>query len=783
VSDASVPGATAEIAERVAALLERMSLQEKLAQLGSVWSHELLDHDAYDDAKVRDRLRDGVGQITRIAGATNLGQREAAELANKLQRFLVEETRLGIPAMVHEECLHGLLARESVCFPQSINHAAAWSPELTEAMADRLGRELRAAGAHQALAPIFDITRDPRWGRIEETYGEDPYLAAVLGSAYTRGLQGDVEGGNGLADHVVATAKHMVGHGLPEGGLNHAPSHIGPRELVDCFLFPFEAAVRGAGLRSVMHAYDDVDGMPCVASKALFTDTLRDNWGFDGIVVSDYAGIDELLGSHAVTGDRPTAAALALSAGIDVELPVTSFYAGPLEQALAAGKIDLATIDRAVSRVLQMKFELGLFENPYVDPEKAPLPFEQDRALAREIARRSMVLLSNDGILPLRRGLSRIAVVGPNADSSRNLLGDYAHLPHIEAILDTNGFGLGAGAPEGLAVQDEMAGKATILSAIRDHAGAGDVVFAPGCGLLDGDDAGIAAAVSAVRGADVAIVVVGERSGLTDDCTCGEARDRANIGLPGRQSELVKAVAATGTPVVLVLVAGRPLAIPEEVDLCAAVVHAWVPGEEGAGAVAEVLFGDADPGGKLPVTVPRSSGQIPIYYGHKPSGGQSHWKGAYVDESNLPLWPFGHGRSYTSFAISNLRLDRVAVPMDGSIVASVDVTNTGTRAGDEVVQLYVRDVEASVSRPVKELRGFARVTLQPGERRTVAFELAVEQLAFAGVDAGLVLEPGRVKVMVGSSSEDLPCEAEFVIEGTPLRLAARTRYFTGVSVK
>ncbi len=779
MTGASTSGAAGDISARVADLLERMSLQEKLAQLGSIWSHELLDHDAYDQSRVEARLRDGIGQITRIAGATNLDQREAAEVANRLQRFLVEETRLGIPAIVHEECLHGLLARESVCFPQSINQGSAWDPELTRAMADRLGRELRSAGAHQALAPIFDITRDPRWGRIEETYGEDPYLVAELGCAYTRGLQGSGH----LTDHVLATAKHMVGHGLPEGGFNHAPSHIGARELRDFFLFPFEAAVRDAGLRSVMHAYDDVDGMPCVASRALFTDTLRDDWGFDGIVVSDYAGIDEILSSHAMTDDSSLAAALALEAGIDVELPTTRFYAEPLVQALETGKIDLGTIDRAVERVLRIKFELGLFDAPYVDPDKAPIPFASDRALAREIARKSMVLLVNDGTLPLRRDLRKIAVVGPNADSARNLQGDYAHQAHIEAILDMNGFGLGAGAPEGLHVVDEMAGKATILEAIRRHAGSAEVVYERGCGILDGDEDGIAAAARAARGADVAIVVAGERSGLTDDCTCGEARDRVDIGLPGRQARLVEAIIATGTPVVLVLVAGRPLAIEAEAARVAAVVHAWVPGEEGAEAVADVLFGDFNPGGKLPVTVPRSVGQIPIYYGHKPSGGQSHWKGTYVDGSNLPLWPFGYGLSYTRFELSNLTLDRTSVPMTGSVVAGVDVANVGDVAGDEVVQLYVRDVEASVSRPVKELRGFKRVTLQPGERRRVSFELAVEQLAFTGVDGGLVLEPGRVRVMIGTSSDDLPCQAEFSIEGTATRLAGRTRYFTAVSVQ
>jgi len=362
--------------ERVRDLLERMTLEEKLAQLGSCWSFELLTGMALDPAKAAQKMGHGIGQITRIAGATNLGQRAAAEVANEIQRFLIEKTRLGIPAIVHEECLHGLLARESVCFPQSIGQAAGWDPELVRAITTKLGRELRAAGAQQALAPILDITRDPRWGRIEETYGEDPYLVAELGAAYIRGLQGE----GAPEKRVLATGKHMVGHGLPEGGLNHAPSHIGPRELEDAFLFPFEAAVRDAGLGSMMHAYDDVDGMPCVASRSLLTETLREWWGFDGIVVSDYSGIDELLTSHAMTTDPSAAAALALEAGVDVELPTTQFYGSPLAGAVAAGKVQMATVDLAVGRVLRAKFELGLFEKPYVVPDAAEIPFGEDRA-------------------------------------------------------------------------------------------------------------------------------------------------------------------------------------------------------------------------------------------------------------------------------------------------------------------------------------------------------------------------------------------------------------------
>jgi beta-glucosidase len=765
------------VADRVDDLLGRMTLEEKLAQLGSIWVFEVLDGDRLDPGKAQERLGAGIGQITRVAGATSFAMPVVAALANEIQRFLVERTRLGIPAIVHEECLHGLVARDAVCFPQSIGLAAAWDPDLLEALASSFARQLRAMGAHQGLAPIFDVARDPRWGRIEETYGEDPYLIATLGVAYVRGLQ---EGGGGP---VLATGKHMVGHGLPEGGMNRAPAHIGTRELRDVYLWPFEAAVREAGMRSMMHAYEDVDGVPCVASRELFTTTLRDEWGFDGIVVSDYAGIDELVESHAIVGGLGAAAALALEAGIDVELPSTAAYGAPLAQALAGGDVDPALVDRAVARVLAVKFELGLFEAPYVDAAAARPPLAADRALARDAARASIVLLENDGTLPLRDDLATIAVIGPNADSARNLLGDYAHVAHIETLLEMRENPIGFPVPEDLDLPDELEGRSTVLDAIRERCADGaEVHFAAGGDVLDASDAEIAEAADAARGADVAIVVVGERSGLTLDCTCGEMRDRMELTLPGRQEELVAAVAATGTPVVLVLVAGRPLGIPEAARRAAAVLNAWVPGDEGPGAIADVLFGDADPGGKLPVTVPRHVGQVPIHYAHKPSGGRSHWHGDYVDGSHLPLWPFGHGLSYTRFALHGPQLDRTALALGDEVAIAVEVENVGERAGDEVVQLYVRDEEASVTRPVKELRGFRRVHLTAGERRRVTFRLAAEQLAFTGLDGQLVLEPGRVRVMVGTSSADLPCQADLELTGESAVLARRSRYLTEVAV-
>jgi beta-glucosidase len=776
---------TLPIEARVADLLARMTLEEKLAQLGSLWSFELFRSETeLDPERVRTRLANGLGQISRVAGATNLDAREAAELGNAIQRFLVEETRLGIPALLHEETLHGLLARGATSFQQSIGAAAAFDPELVEAVAAVIRRRMLAIGARVALAPVLDVTRDPRWGRIEETYGEDPYLATVLGCAYVRGLQnGD------LRDGVAATAKHLVGHGLAEGGLNQAPVHLGPRELRDEQLLPFEAAVRGEGLALVMPAYCDVDGVPCHASHELLTTILRDEWGFDGVVASDYTAVQMLVGQHRLTDDLGTAAAMSIAAGMDNELPTTSGFAGPLRDALADGRLDPAVVDLAVERTLRLKLRLGLFERPYVEtptPDELAAIEAEERRLALDLARRSLVLVENDGLLPLRSDVGRIAVIGPIADSPRDLLGDYAHLPHIETLAElrhqANPFGFPSS--EVINPVDELSAMPTILGRLQDRFGAERIVHAPGTGLREGSDADLAEAVVAARGADVAIVVVGERSGLTTDATTGESRDRRDLGLLGRQQELLEAIVATGTPTVLVVVSGRPLALEWAADHCAAVLLAWVPGEAGPQAIAEVLAGDVDPGGRLPVTMPRHVGQIPLTYRHHPTGGRSNWKIDYVDGSVAPLWPFGHGRSYGCFTIDHLQLDRSILQTTGdTLTIRADVTNTGTRAADEVVQLYVRDEEASVARPVLELRGFRRVHLEAGECRTVVFELSTEQLAY--VDAGYqrVVEPGTVRIHVGRSSTDLPLTAEVVLVGPVHALVERHHYLTGATVE
>ncbi len=643
---------------RVADLLSRMTLAEKLAQLGSVWAFSLVSDDGIRQDRLTELVPDGIGEITRLLGSTNLRAEEAAPIANGLQRYLVEETRLGIPAIIHEECIHGVLAWGAPCFQQSIGAAATFDPELVEQVAGTFRARLLAAGARHALAPVLDIGRDPRWGRIEETYGEDPYLAAVMGVAYVRGLQGDDRWGR-----VLATGKHLVGHAISEGGLNQAPAHAGLRELRDEQLLPFEAAIVEANLRSIMPTYCEFDGVPCHVSRELLDTLLRGEWGFDGLVSSDYLGIEQAVTQHHLTSDMSVAAKMALEAGVDQELPRTLAYGEPLAHAIETGALSESLVDRAAARVLRAKVDLGLFERPYTDePSRAFFTglVAQESQLARRLAQRSIVLLENDGVLPLAPAPKRVAVIGPIADSARELLGDYSHLVHIETLRELRArddwFGTSPG--DEVALEDELSGRRSILAALRERLTGAEVSYARGCGISDGTDAELDEAVRAAADADVALLVVGERSGLTVESTTGEFRDRMELTLIGRQQELVERVLATGTPVVLLVVSGRPLVLEAFRGRCAAIVLCWVPGDAGADAIADVLVGDENPSGKLPMAMPRSVGQVPLNYRHHPSGGRSNPRGDYVDGPATPSWPFGFGRSYTSFALRDLELDR-----------------------------------------------------------------------------------------------------------------------------
>ncbi len=773
---------SAGIDDRVADLLGRMTIDDKLGQLGSAWVFQLAGAAGLDVPRAAPLLAHGIGHITRISGASSLGAAAAAELANAIQQHLRDHTTLGVPALVHEEICSGLMAREATAYAQALGVAATWRPEHNRAIADSIRLQMRAIGAHQGLSPVLDICRDPRWGRLEETYGEDPLLVSRMGVEFVRGLQGAT-----LDDGVIATLKHFVGYGASEGGMNWAPAHLPERELRDVYLRPFEAAVREAAAASVMNAYHELDGVPCGASRWLLTDVLRTEWGFAGVVVADYFAVNQLDVYHHVATSPEEAAAMALRAGLDVELPMTDCYAEPLKRALERGLLTPDELDTAVARALRAKFQLGLFEQPFVDPGAVAVHTRtpEQLRLAREVAADSLVLLRNEGVLPLAAP-QRVAVLGPSAASARNMLGDYSYLAHVESLLEVLKSGNNVFAmplEHGADVDEELdlAHVGNVLDELTARLPDATITHAVGCDVNTDHRAGCAAAGAAAGAADVAVVVVGDKAGLTVDATSGESRDVAHLTLPGVQEDLVQAVAATGTPVVLVIVGGRPMGSPALHTACAAVLMAWLPGEQGAAAIADALVGAVSPGGKLPVTWPRSSGQIPVFYAHKVSGGRSHWKGAYVDESNEPLYPFGFGLSYSTFALSDVAVSPGELgaddPAAGAVVRA-RLTNTGAVAADEVVQLYSRDPVASITRPVRELQAFVRVALAPGESADVEFAVPLAALGFTGHDMRYVVEPGDIEWFVGTSATDVTEAGRTTVVGTPSGELVRVSEFT-----
>jgi beta-glucosidase len=754
---------TSLINQRVKSIVSEMTLNEKLAQLGSYWMFELQTQNEIDHGKVASKLKHGIGQITRLAGASTLSPALAAKAGNVLQKFLVEETRLGIPAILHEECCCGAMMLGGTTFPQILGLTATFQPELARAMTETIRQQLLAIGARQALAPVLDIARDPRWGRVEETFGEDPTLASAFGVAYIKGLQGE-----NLSEGVMATGKHFIGHSFSQGGLNCGPVHLGWREVYEVCMAPFQAAIRLAGLGSIMNSYPELDGEVVAASRRILTDILRDELGFEGVVVSDYEAISMIHNFHYIAADKPTAGRLALEAGIDVELPTLNYYSDPLRTALESGEITMETIDQSVMRHLQKKLELGLFENPYVDEGRVVEVFEtqENRSLAREIARQSIVLLKNDGSLPIQKTIKTIAIIGPNAGNGRTLLGDYSY-PAMKELMEFR-YELDPKSPEVDPTTDDGHDiyVTTVLEGIKAAvSGETEVLFAKGCNHLGDDTSGFDEALTVARQADTVVLVMGDRSGLTPDCTSGETRDSSDLRLPGVQEELAKIIIDTGKPVVVVLVNGRPYAIPWLAEHANAILVAWLPGEEGGAAIADVLFGDTSPGGKLPITFPRGVGQIPVFYSATPAGKSSHWYTDYVSDKVTPQYPFGHGLSYTDFAYNNLSIDRSVTSIGESVAISLTVKNTGNVSGDEVVQLYTRDEIASVPRPSKELKGFVKVRLSPGETKSITFHLPVNQLAFYNNTLELVLEAGKITIMIGSSSEDIRLCSSFEITG------------------
>jgi beta-glucosidase len=732
------------IEQRVADLLSRMTLQEKIAQLQGTWQNrgQMPESSLFVDTAGKfqpDRaapiLKYGLGEMSRPS--ENRGPRQMAEFTNTIQTWIQKNTRLGIPILFHEECLHGNAAPRATSFPQAIGLASTWDPELIHNIFTAVASEVRARGAQQCLAPVIDLARDPRWGRTEETYGEDPYLVTQIGLAAISGFQGT--GPFIDSAHVLATAKHFVAHGQPESGTNAGPAYYGERELREYFMKPFEAAVKQGHIGTVMASYNEVDGVPSHSNKHLLIDVLRHEWGFQGVVVSDYFGITQLNTLHHVVANNEEAAKVSLDAGVEVELPFADAFKS-LPELVARGEVSESEIDNAVADVLRMKFITGLFDHPLVDPDYAEkITNNADhQALALKAARETITLLKNqNNLLPLNTTkYKRIAVIGPDAADV-----------HLGGYSDNPGRGV------------------SILQGIKNKVGtSAEVLYAEGCKITEtlpdwnadkvvlGDpklNAGrILEAVKVAKKADIVILVLGENEQTSREAwAVDHPGDRDSLDLLGSQDDLVKAMQALGKPVVVFLLHGRPNSINYIAENVPAILDGWYLGQEGGTAAADVLFGDYNPGGKLPITVPRNVGQLPDYYYQKPSARRE-----YLGTTPAPLFPFGWGLSYSTFKFSNLHVTPETIGPEGKAEVAVDVTNSGHVAGDEVAQLYIRDEVSSVTRPIEELRGFQRVSLAPGETKTVKFSLGPDELSFWNLDMHRVVEPGPFKIMVGGNS-------------------------------
>ncbi len=736
------------VEDRVNDLVPRMTLEEKVAQLTSTMPMLGFGSDAKTSFVDKDGrfvpegavkyFKNGIGQISRPG--MRLGPKEMAEFTNTVQKWIMENTRLNIPVMFHEEALHGLATSKATSFPQAIALASTWNPGLVHEVFTVTALETRSRGAQQVLAPVLDIVRDPRWGRTEETYGEDPYLASRIGVAAVSGFQGD----SAFIDkrHVIATGKHFAVHGQPENGTNVGPANYSERVIREYFLKPFEAAVKEANLESIMPSYNEVDGIPSHANTWLIDGILRQEWGFKGHTVSDYYGIKELKEKHFVAASKEEAARQAIEAGVDIELPYTEMY-DVLIELVNRGVVSEGAIDRCVKRVLRSKFITGLFDDPYVDPDYAERVYQnpEHRALALRAAREAIILLKNENnLLPLSRDkYKRIAVIGPNAKGVH--LGNYSGFPE---------------------------GGVDILQGIKNKLASGqEVIYAEGCKITETDSTvftfedpkpadpvknqeRIKEAVKAAKKADVIILALGGNEFTSREAWIGHLGDRDSLELLGNQNDLVKEMLNLNKPVIVFLIHGRPNSINYIDDNVPAILEGWYLGQEGGNAVADVIFGEYNPGGRLPLSVPRSVGQLPVYYNHKPTA-----RRGYVGSTPKPLYPFGWGKSYTTFRYDGIKLSSDKIGTMGKTVASVSVTNTGKLRGDEVVQLYIRDEASSVTRPVKELKGFRRISIEPYETKIIEFAIGPEELSFLNRDMHRVVEPGRFKIMAGGNSEEL----------------------------
>lgn len=769
------------VKERAQHLLGLMTLEEKAAQLIQPFGWQAYEHTDGTITLTEDFKRQvaeaGVGSLygmlradpwTGVTLASGLSPRQGAEAVNAIQRYAIEHSRLGIPILIGEECSHGHMAIGATVFPVPLSLGSSWNVDLYREMCRAVALETRSQGGTVTYSPVLDVVRDPRWGRTEECFGEDAYLISELAVASVEGLQGESLSSQ---ESVGATLKHFVGYGSSEGGRNAGPVHMGWRELLEVDLLPFKKAVE-AGAVSVMPAYNEIDGVPCTTNTALMEDILRGAWGFDGLVITDCGAIEMLASGHDVAEDGLDASVQAITSGIDMEMS-GAMFGEHLVNAVRSGKLAIEVLDRAVQRVLELKFKLGLFEQPYADPDAAEkfIGSAKHRELARKLATESIILLKNEGnTLPLTGssggsgsaggsgigGSGKIAVIGPNADAPYNQLGDYTSPQQRASIV-------------------------TVLDGIRSKLGSERVLYAPGCRIKGDSREGFEAALSCAAQADTVVMVLGGSSardfgeGTIDlktgaskvtehswsDMDCGEGIDRISLALSGVQLELVQEVYKLGKPVIVVYINGRPVSEPWIEEHAHAILEAWYPGQEGGHAVADILFGDVNPSGRLTVSWPKDVGQLPVYYNGKRSRGKR-----YLETDSQPRYPFGFGLSYTSFSYSELKVEPQFIAAGETATVTVQVTNTGELTGAEVVQLYISDVASKVTRPAKELKGFRKITLSPGESQIVSFEVGPEQLQYIGLDVQPVVEPGAFKVLVGSHVNDVLEATLEVMEGS-----------------
>lgn len=753
--------ASAPTEERIKDLIGRMTPEEKVGQLCCPLGWEMYTKTQKGvtvSEKYKKQMDDmPIGSFWAVLRAdpwtqktleTGLTPELSAKALNALQKHAVENTRLGIPVLFAEECPHGHMAIGTTVFPTSLAQASTWNEELIEKMGETIALEARLQGANIGYGPVLDIAREPRWSRMEETFGEDPVLTGTLGTAFVKGMQGTTQTDG---KHVFSTLKHFAAYGIPEAGHNGERANVGIRQLFSDYLAPFKQAVKQGKAGTIMTSYNSVDGIPCTANEFLLDSILRKQWGFNGFVYSDLGSIEGIANSHRAAADIKEAAALALKAGVDMDLGANA-YGKNLVQALSEGLISIETLDKAVANILRLKFRMGLFENPYVSPEQAKkiVRSPEHKELAREVARQGTILLKNDGLLPLSKNIKSIAVIGPNADVMYNQLGDYT-------------------APQ------ERKEVTTILDGIRRAVSPStQITYVKGCAIRDTTQTNIEACIKAARSADVVVIAVGGSSArdfktkyistgaatvsdsenqVLSDMDCGEGYDRSTLCLLGDQEKLIKAVAAIGKPMIIIYIQGRPLNMNLAAEKAQALLTAWYPGEQGGAAIADILFGDYNPAGRLPVSVPRSEGQLPLFYS------QGKYRN-YVEGEAAPLYPFGYGLSYTNFTYSNLKLTP-GNNKDNFQTVSCTVTNTGNRDGEEVVQLYIRDKVSSVVTAPIQLKAFKRIALKKGESRKITFTLGEKELGLYNKDMKFVVEPGDFKVMIGSSSDNIKLEKDF----------------------